>query len=197
MSQFEVIKDIGETLRHLLSDALEIEGFRSVTVTNDKPKKENIKKLPGINLYLYHLGFAANYRERSETVMTTRSADGRMVDYYQDAPAYLMARYAVSTHGNSPAEEAILAGFCIKTLLENPVISGTQLKGKSFSLSDKIAIHPELDTNFNDTATLWRSLDEEIRPLLFYFVKFRIESQRRSKDVARVVERRVVMTPGR
>ena len=43
MSQFEVIRDINETMKELLKDAFKEKGFTTVTVSTDRPKKDNIK----------------------------------------------------------------------------------------------------------------------------------------------------------
>ena len=43
MSQFEVIKDIGETVKTLLEESFKAAGFTTVNISTDKPKKDNIK----------------------------------------------------------------------------------------------------------------------------------------------------------
>jgi hypothetical protein len=189
MSQFEVIRDIGETLKELLKRSFKDAGFTTVTVSNEKPKKDNIKSLPTVNFYLYHVTFAPGYKERTDHLVTTHTKDGRLVEYYQDAPAYLHGQFVVSVHGNSPGEENVLLGLTIKTFLENPLLFGDQLKGDSFFPDDRVNVFPNLQADFNDSLSFWRSLNEEVRPTLFYCVKFRIESERRSDSLTRVVGR--------
>jgi hypothetical protein len=41
--------------------------------------------------------------------------------------------------------------------------------------------------------SFWRSMNEEIRPAVFYFVRFRIESDRKSPEVRRVTAREVAL----
>lgn len=189
MSQFEVIRDIGESVKELLKAAFKNAGFTTVNVSNERPKKDNIKSLPTLSCYMYHVAFAPGYKERTDHLVTTYSKDGKIIEYYQDAPAYLHAHYILSVFGNTPNEEHLLLGLTVKTLLENSILSGEALKGESFYPDDKVNIFPNLQADFNESLAFWRSLNEEVRPSLFYFVKFRIESERRSDELARVTGR--------
>lgn len=189
MSQFEVIRDIGESLKKVLETSFKDAGFTTVTVSNDRPKKENIKSLPFLSCYMYHVGFAPGYKERTDHLVTSYSKDGRVVEYYQDAPAYLHAQFILSVFGNTPSEENLLLGLVVKTFLEHPILHGDQLKGDSFFPDDKVNLFPNLQADFNDTLAFWRSLSEEVRPSLFYYTKVRIESERRSEELPRVTGR--------
>jgi len=195
MSQFEVIRDIGETLKELLKSSFKAAGFTTVTVSNERPKKDNIKSLPTLSCYMYHVAFAPGYKERTDHLVTTYSKDGRLVEYYQDAPAYLHAMYILSVFGNTPNEENMLLGLTVKTLLENSILTGDKLKGESFYPDDKLNIFPNLQADFNESLAFWRSLNEEVRPSLFYYVKFRIESERRSDELTRVTGRDLAVQP--
>ncbi|HOU53361.1 MAG TPA: Pvc16 family protein [Myxococcota bacterium] len=189
MSQFEVVRDIGESLKELLKESFKAAGFTTVTVSNDRPKKDNIKSLPTVNLFLYHLAYAPGYKERTDSLVTTYDKEGRLVEYYQDAPVYLHAQFIVSVFGNTPNEENLLLGLIVKTFLENPILFGSQLKGDSFFPDDKVNVFPNLQADFNESVSFWRSLNEEVRPSLFYYVKFRVESDRRSSELRRVLGR--------
>jgi len=189
MSQFEVIRDIGETLKELLKDSFKKTGFTTVNVSNEKPKKDNIKQLPTVNCYLFHLGFVGNYKERTEALVSTYDKQGNIVEFFQDAPVYLNAYYIISVWGNSPAEENLLMGLVIKTALENTLLTGEVLKGESFYPDDKLNIFPNLQADHNDVMSFWRSLNEEIRPSVIYTVRFRIESEKKSPEVKRVTGR--------
>lgn len=189
MSQFEVIKDVNETLKELLKESFKRTGFTTVTVSTDRPKKDNIKNMPTVNCYLYHLGFHQGYKERTDTLVSSYDKQGNIVEYYQDAPIYLLAHFIVSVWGNSPNEENLLLGLAIKTFGEHPVLDGESLKGDAWYPDDKINIYPNLQADFNDTMSFWRSLNEDLRPSVYYFVRFRIESDRRSAETRRVVER--------
>lgn len=187
MSQFEVIKDIGETLKQLLEESFKASGFTTVNISVDKPKKDNIKNLPTVNCYMYHLAFDSRYRERTQTLVSSYTKEGRVVEYYRDAPVHMLAHYILSVWGNSPAEENLLTGLAVKTLIEHPILTGEVLRGESFVPDDKINVYPNLQADFNDVLSFWRSLSEELRPAVFYFVRFRIESDRKSPEIRRVM----------
>lgn len=194
MSQFEVIRDIGETVKSLLEDSFKATGFTTVNISVDKPKKDNIKNLPTVNFYMYHLAWDSRYRERTQGLVSTYTRDGRIVEYYRDAPAILLAHYILSVWGNSPAEENLLTGLAVKTLLEHPILTGDLLKGDSFKPTNKINVYPHLQSDFNDLLSFWRSMNEELRPAVFYFVRFHIESERKSPEVKRVAGRDFAVT---
>ena len=189
MSQFEVIRDINETLKELLKDSFKSKGFTTVTISTDRPKKDNIKNMPTVNCYLYHVGFHPGYKERTDNLVSSYDRQGNIVEYYQDAPVYLFAHFIVSVWGNSPGEESLLLGLAIKTFLEHPMLDHDTLKGDSFYPDDKLNVYPNLQADFNDTLSFWRSLNEELRPAVYYFVRFRIESDRKTSEVKRVVQK--------
>ena len=194
MSQFEVIKDIGETIKQLLEQSFKKAGFTTVNISTDKPKKDNIKNLPTVNMYMYHLAFDQRYKERTQTLVSNYMKDGRIVEYYRDAPVHLLAHYILSVWGNSPAEENLLTGLAVKTFLEHPILTEEQLKGDSFFPDDKLNVYPNLQTDYNDVLSFWRSMNEELRPAVYYYVRFRIESDRRSPEIKRVIGKDLAVT---
>lgn len=194
MSQFEVIKDIGETVKTLLEESFKTAGFTTVNISTDKPKKDNIKNLPTVNCYMYHLAFDQRYRERTQTLVSSYMKDGRIVEYYRDAPVHMLAHYILSVWGNSPAEENLLTGLAVKTFLENPILTGDQLEGDSFYPTDKLNVYPNVQADYNDVLSFWRSMSEELRPAVYYFVRFRIESDRKSPDIKRVTGKDIAVS---
>ena len=100
-----------------------------------------------------------------------------------------MNLYAQPFFFEGTKDEAVLLihGFTGTPAQMRPL--GDVLKGDSFLPDDKLNIYPNLQTDFNDSLSFWRSLNEEVRPSLFYYVKFRIESDRRSDDLTRVTGR--------
>lgn len=193
MAQFEVIRDIGETVKALLKSSFEENGFTTVHLSIDKPKKDNIKNLPTVNAYLYHVAFAPNYKERTQNLVSTTEADGTIVEFYRAAPVYLYAHFLLNVWGNSPSEENLLLGLAIKTLADNPILTGEALEGASFYPDDRLNVYPNLQADYNDTLSFWRSLNEEIRPVVYYYIKFRIESDRESPPIRRVLGKEVAV----
>ncbi len=135
---------------------------------------------------MYHLAFDQRYRERTQSLVSSYMKDGRIVEYYRDAPVHMLAHYILSVWGNSPAEENLLTGLAVKTFLEHPILTGDDFKGESFFPSDRINIYPNIQADYNDVLSFWRSMNEELRPAVYYFVRFRIESDRKSPEVKRV-----------
>ena len=191
MKQFKILTDITETLVHLLEDACKEAGFKRVEVSSEIPKSSNIKNKPAISCYLYHIGFAPHYKERNQSLVATETKDGRVVEYYQDAPLYVYAHYILSTFGTTTKEESFLLGLAMKTFVEHPVVTGDELQGEAFYPDDRLNIYPNLDANYSDILSFWRSLNETVRPAAQYFVKCRIESDRHSREVHRVLERKM------
>ena len=186
MSQFQIISDVCESLKELLKESFMSAGFKTVTIATEVPKKDNIKNKPAVSCYMYHIAFAPTYKERTQSLVTTQDKAGTVVEYYQDAPLYLFSHFIISIWGNSPTEENLLMGLAIKTFLENPVLEKERLKGDSFYPTDKLNIYPNLQTDYNDVLSFWRSLNEEVRPAVYYYVKVRLESERRSAEIRRV-----------
>ncbi len=187
MAQFEVIRDIGDTIKEILKDSFETNGFTTVHISTEKPKKDNIKNLPTVNAYLYHVSFAPNYRERSENLVSEYTEDGGIIEFYKAAPVYFYAHLIINVWGNTPSEENLLMGLAIKTLLDIPMVTGEKLVGNAFYPDDQLNIYPNLQADYNDTLSFWRSLNEEVRPSMYYHIKFRIESDRVSRPIRRVL----------
>ncbi len=196
MAQFEVIRDIGDTMKELLKNSFESNGFTTVHINIEKPKKDNIKNLPTVNAYLYHVSFSPNYKERVETLVSRSNKHGDIVEFYRAAPVYLYAHFLLNVWGNSPMEENLLLGLGIKTLIDHPILKDDQLKGSSFFPDDQLNIYPNLQADYNDTLSFWRSLNEEVRPAIYYHVKFRLESDRMSEPVHRVLGKDLAVKGG-
>lgn len=73
-------------------------------------------------------------------------------------------------------------GLCMKTFLEHPIITGDLLKGGCFYPDDRLNVYPKHEVEYEEVLSFWRSLNEEVRPTVFYHVKFRIESDRTSDN---------------
>ena len=131
--------------------------------------------------------------ERTEALVSTHDKQGNIVEFYRDAPVYLKANFVISVWGNSPGEENLLLGLIIKTFLENTMLSGAELKGEAFYPDDKVNIYPNLQADHNDLMSFWRAMNEDMRPALFYYVRFRVESDRKSSEVRRVMSKEIAV----
>ena len=186
MNQYEVIRDVGDSLKELLKKSFEEAGFKSVYFYADIPTTEKIKKLPAVSLYMYNINSDERYREREEILVSETDGDGSVVEYYLDAPLPLHLHYALSSFAETPPEEHILLGFAMKVLLEQPRIEADLLKGHSWKEGDNFAVMLRHDTTFDEINALWRGIGEHIRPTAFYWVPVVLDSERRSSYIKKV-----------
>ncbi len=191
MNQYEVIRDIEESLKELLKKRFEEVGFKSVHFYTDIPTTEKIKKLPAVSLYLYNLNSDERYRERESILVSETDGDGRIVEYYVDAPLPLHIHFALSSFAETPQEEHILLGFAMKVLLEHPTMDGELLKGNSWKEGDNFAVMLRHDTTFDEVNALWRGIGEHIRPTAFYWVPINLESERKTGYIKKVDSRSI------
>ncbi len=191
MNQYEVIRDIEESLKELLKKKFDEVGFKSVHFYTDIPTTEKIKKLPAVSLYLYNITSDERYREREEILITETDGDGNIVEYYLDAPLPLHVHFALSCFAETPQEEHILLGYAMKVLIEHPKMAGELLKGNSWKEGDSFAVMLRHDTTFDEVNALWRGIGEHIRPTAFFWVPCQLMSERRSRYVKRVDKREI------
>jgi hypothetical protein len=52
MAQFEIIKDVTQTLTKIVGDTFKEAGYKDIEIYNCLPTEENVKKLPAICLFL-------------------------------------------------------------------------------------------------------------------------------------------------
>ena len=57
--------------------------------------KDNIKNLPTVNCYMYHLCFDQRYKERNQSLVSSVTRDENIAEYYRDAPVHMLAHYTV------------------------------------------------------------------------------------------------------
>lgn len=189
MNQYEVIRDVEESLKELLKKKFEEAGFKSVHFYTDIPTTEKIKKLPAVSLYLYNINSDERYREREESLVSESDSEGNILEYYQDAPLPLHVNFSLSSFAETPQEEHILLGFAMKVMLEQPRMEGEFLKGNSWREGDNFAIMLRHDTTFDEVNALWRGVGEHIRPTAFYWIPVYLESERKSHFIKRVDKR--------
>ena len=191
MNQYEIIRDVEETIKDLLKNQFESAGFKSVHFYSDIPTTEKIKKLPGVSLYLYNVATDERYREREDYLVAEMDEIGAISEYYLDAPLPLHLHFALSTFAETPSEEHILLGFAMKALLEHPVARDEVLLGNSWEEGDSFSLMMRHDTTFDEVNALWRGIGEHIRPTAFYWVPVALKSERVSRKISRVSQRDV------
>ena len=193
MSQYEVVRDVAESIKELLKSQFELAGFKSVHFYSDIPTTEKIKKLPGVSLYMYNVTSDERYREREQYLVSEAGVDGSIREYYQDAPLPLHLHFALSTFAETTQEELILMGFAAKVLLEHPAMEGRLLRGNSWQEGDRFTLSLRHDTSFDEVNALWRGIGEHIRPTMFYWVPIALVSDRTSGGIAPVEDAEIAI----
>ena len=189
MGQFEIIKDVGVTLQKLLQNKLKASGYKDVEIYTCIPTEENIKKLPALSLFLASLTVDPLIRERPEILVSSIDDDGNIIEYFTDSPMRMRLYYLLSAWGKTPEEEQVLLALAVKVLFETPVLEGDILKGNSFAHEETVSIRPVEEPKFGyeETMAFWRSLGEKVRPMVQYCAYAHLHSERRIRDVSRVL----------
>jgi hypothetical protein len=191
MSQYEVIRDVEESIKELLKARFEAAGFKSVHFYSDIPSTDKIKKLPGVSFYLYNVSSDERYREREQYLVSEADEAGQIHEFYQDSPLPLHLHFALSTFAETPQEEHILLGFAMKILLEHPTMETGHLKGNSWEEGDRFSLMIRHDTSFDEVNALWRGVGEHIRPTAFYWVPIALKSERVASQIEPVEEKEI------
>lgn len=199
MGQFEIVKDVGNTLTKLLESNLKNSGYKDVELYTSIPTEENIKKLPAVSLFLSAVCVDPIIRERAEKLVSVSDESGEIVEYRMDPPMLLKLYYVVSAWGKTPQEEHVLLALAMKVFYENPEISGDLLQGYSFRQRETITIRPVEEPKFGyeETMSFWRSMGEKIRPAAQFCVWAYLDSDRRGEPVRRTFDRSLSLAGSR
>jgi hypothetical protein len=199
VGQFEIVKDVGNTLTKLLESNLKNSGYKDVELYTSIPTEENIKKLPAVSLFLSAVCVDPIIRERAEKLVSVSDESGEIVEYRMDPPMLLKLYYVVSAWGKTPQEEHVLLALAMKVFYENPEISGDLLQGYSFRQRETITIRPVEEPKFGyeETMSFWRSMGEKIRPAAQFCVWAYLDSDRRGEPVRRTFDRSLSLAGSR
>ncbi len=167
--QHHIIKETSETIGELLKQKFKEIGYKRVHLVVAAPKQEAVEgKLPAISVYLYNVtldeeGISNN---RTEQYVDTELVNGEVREVARDMPLWLRLDYLLSCWAQTPEEEQLLLGATIKALLENPTLSGTQLKGESFAPDDYIPIQMSQKLDEGVLSRFWSSLSQPLKPAI-------------------------------
>jgi hypothetical protein len=168
--QHHIIKETSESLGELLQAGFRENGYKRVHIVVAAPKQDAIEgKLPAVSVYLYNIsldeeGIGANRTER--IIEKVLRPDGSVDEVARDTPLWVRLDYLISTWAQTPEEEQLLMGAAIKGILENPTMSGPQLKGDAMA---SVAEVPLLLTQKLDEGVLsrfWSSLSQPLKPAI-------------------------------
>ncbi|HEY4238233.1 MAG TPA: Pvc16 family protein [Kofleriaceae bacterium] len=165
--QHHIIKDTSETLSRLMQDEFKRNGYKRVHIVEQAPKPDAIEgKLPAVSVYLYQMsldpdGYNSNVHHE---IVEEQQPDGSMVEYMRRRRLWIRLDYLVSAWAQTPEDEQLLLGLIVRTVLENPVLSGTQLKGHSFEQDYVMNLQLGERLDEGTLSRFWGSLNQPVRP---------------------------------
>ena len=191
MAQFEIIKDVTQTLTKIIGDTFKEAGYKDIEIYNVLPTEENIKKLPAICLFLTSVNIDRLLRERDGVFVSETTEDGKVVEYETAPPVNLWLYFMLSAWGKTPQEEHVLLGLAMRTLMDHAVLSGENFDGESLQMGEELPVRVVDDGEFgyDETMAFWRSLGEPVRPTMLYKVGARLYGVKSRREIRRVMNR--------
>jgi hypothetical protein len=169
--QHHIIKETSDSLSRLFQDEFRRNGYKRVHVVDTAPKPDAVEgKLPAISLYLYQLALDPEGLHNNVTFETVEleQDDGTIKEFARRRRLWIRCDYVVSAWAQTPEDEQLLLGLILRTIIDNPVLEKTQLRGGSFeeSLEDDDWIPLVLQTRMDEgtLARFWGSLNQPVRP---------------------------------
>jgi hypothetical protein len=92
--------------------------------------------------------------------------DGTVEEVSRQPPLWVRLDYLVSTWAQTPEEEQLLLGAAIKGILENPTMSGPQLKGDAMSSVDDVPLLLSQKLDEGVLSRFWSSLNQPLKPAI-------------------------------
>lgn len=190
MAQFEIIKDVGVTLRKLLEGRFAEEGYRDVEVYTTLPTEENVKKLPALCLFLTAVTVDSRHRERPPVLVSTTNEDGGVREYLTVPPTVCWLYYLVSAWGKTAEEEHVLLALAMKVFMEHPQLREDLFQGTSLRPGEKLPIYvvEESEFGYEETMAFWRSIGEPVRPMIQYRVGARLIGDKPVREIKRALD---------
>jgi uncharacterized protein DUF4255 len=167
--QHHIIKETSDTVSRLLQDEFKRNGYKRVHIVDTAPKPDAIEgKLPAVCVYLYQVsvdpdGYDGN--AHSELV-EVKQDDGSIKEFARRRRLWLRLDYLISTWAQTPEDEQLLLGLVIRTIMENPLLEGAQLRGDSFKFEENVDLPLSLSSRLDEgtLARFWGSLNQPVRP---------------------------------
>jgi len=191
MAQYEIIKDVTQTLTKIIGDTFIEFGYKDIEIYNCLPTEENVKKLPAICMFLSAVNIDKLIRERDGVLVSETNEDGEVIEFETVPPVNLWLHFLLSAWGKTPQEEHVLLGLAMRTLLDNPVINESNFDGESLQLGEEIPLRVVDDGEFgyDETMAFWRSIGEPVRPAILYRVGARLYGVKGKREIKRAISR--------
>lgn len=165
--QHHIIKETSDTVSRLLQDEFKRNGYKRVHIIEEAPKPDAVEgKLPAVSVYLYQVsldteGVIGNI---GHEVVTVENEDGSVDEFMRYRRLWIRLDYLISTWAQTPEDEQLLLGLVIRTIMENPSLSGDRLRGESFEDDFKLGLLLSTRLDEGTLARFWGSLSQPVRP---------------------------------
>lgn len=165
--QHHIIKETSESVARLLQDEFKRNGYKRVHIIEEAPKPDAVEgKLPAVSVYLYQVsldteGVLGNI---SHEIFTVEKEDGTVQELMRYRRLWIRLDYLISTWAQTPEDEQLLLGLVIRTIMENPALSGERLRGESFEKDFKLGLLLSTRLDEGTLARFWGSLSQPVRP---------------------------------
>jgi len=196
MSEFTVISDIGETLKKLLQDGMNVyfkeEEGNGVIVTLDSPKKiedDSHTEAKYLSFFLYKILENADLKNRPPFSNNS--------DAEKPAPLTCDLHYILTAYGKDENDKLTIMGCAMQILYDTAILQGTilqdaettppyNLKGSSEQI--KISLNPLTQETITQ---IWQALEVTMRLSAFYLITPVEIDSTRELEVKRVKERKL------
>lgn len=165
--QHHIIKETSESVARLLQDEFKRNGYKRVHIIEEAPKPDAVEgKLPAVSVYLYQVsldteGVLGNI---AHEIVTVENEDGTVREFMRYRRLWIRLDYLISTWAQTPEDEQLLLGLVIRTIMENPALSGDRLRGESFEKDFKLGLLLSTRLDEGTLARFWGSLSQPVRP---------------------------------
>jgi hypothetical protein len=170
--QHHIIKETSDSFSRLLQDEFKRNGYKRVHIVEEAPKQDAVEgKLPAVSCYLYQVSLDTEgvYANIHHEIVRKEGDGGEVSEFRRGARMWIRLDYLVSAWAQTPEDEQLLLGLVIRTVMENPVMKGEQLRGESFEQDDwdypiPLSLSARLDEG--TLARFWGSLQQPVRPAI-------------------------------
>jgi hypothetical protein len=166
--QHHIIKETSDTFSRLLQDEFKRNGYKRVHIVDAAPKPDAVEgKLPAVCVYLYQVSLDPEGHDANiaHEIVEVQKEDGTVEEFMRRRRLWIRLDYLCSTWAQTPEDEQLLLGLVIRTIIDNPVLYRTQLRGDSFGEED-FELPFVLGTRLDEgtLARFWGSLNQPVRP---------------------------------
>ncbi|WP_297696728.1 Pvc16 family protein, partial [uncultured Eudoraea sp.] len=152
-------------------------------------------KLPAVSVYLYQVSLDAwgSDGNLSQEIFAEVDEGGEEIEYKRRRRLFVRLDYLLSSWAQTPEDEQILTGLCVRAIMDNRAIDPSVVIGDSFDESESrddlfIAMSKRLDEG--TLARFWGSLSQPVRPAISVWTAVPILPRKR-KQITRVEERAI------